>query len=164
MKMSLAVDKHDRLNFFRLYDGCLMDVAVISWCKFFGSSKENLFWLRLFPEVAPGHTELRGRLLEAAQGDLKALSETTRNYRDTYVAHHDLNETKRAKDHPSLHPLQATGQVLYKEVYSTLDSHGYAGGLPHPDRIMGTGLREIEAQWKRIVEAVRTATQGFREP
>jgi hypothetical protein len=166
MKTALAGEPSNHLNFFRLYDACLMDVAVVSWCKMFGSERNNdLYWTRLRPPSSTQERQsLEKELTEASGGNLASLSTLIRNYRDTYVAHHDLDVAKRASQHPDLVPLQMTGQVLYRHVHRSLDLHGQAAGLPSPDSVTGTGLRRIEAEWKKIAAAARAATGHLVEP
>ncbi|WP_297977621.1 hypothetical protein [uncultured Amaricoccus sp.] len=162
MKRALAADGTDHLNFFRLYDACLMDVSIMSWCKLFGSRNEQLHWTALFPDC-DDQQSLKGDLDPAAGGDLDALSTTIRNYRDTYVAHHDLKESKRAKAHPHLSTLQATGQVLYIAVYEALQRRDRTNRLPRPDMITGASLAEIERQWRVIGDAARSATRDLSD-
>ncbi|WP_370303613.1 hypothetical protein [Pseudooceanicola sp.] len=163
MKRAIGVDASDRLNFFRLYDGCLMDEAAISWCKLFGSPKESLHWERLFPQSA---TTVRPRLeceLRASVDNLDDLSKSLRNYRDTYVAHHDLSQTKRAKSHPKLEPLRKTGWILYREIHNVLSDAGQDHGLPEPLQINGQRLKEIERHWQKVSNAARAATKEFSD-
>lgn len=162
MKRAIQVTSSDQLNFFRLYDGCLMDEIANSWCKFFGSCKEDLHWKKLFPEADPVSEQLKTDL-ENAAGGLSALSVQLRNYRDTSVSHHDLDESKRARFHPYLEPLRATGWLLYSQIFSKLEAQGGHSSLARPENISGTRLDEIEAHWREISDAARTATLHFAD-
>jgi hypothetical protein len=109
------------------------------------------------------HGDLQRILDIGSGGSLENLSKTILTYRDKYVAHHDLDESKRPVSYPNLSPLQATGQELYREVYNSLGSFGYAEGLPSADKITGQNLDSIEDNWKKIADVARSATSSFRE-
>jgi hypothetical protein len=164
MKRALSISDDDQLNFFRLYDACLMDVVVLSWCKILGAPREQLYWPKLFPKSADSQDVIRNQLEAASCGGFEALSNSVRNYRDTFVAHHDVALAKRARTHPKLGPLQLTGQIVYRAVYMALDSDSSSEGLPHPDQIMGERVQQIESAWRNIGDAARAATQAFSEP
>ena len=161
MKRALNCTEEDKLNLFRVYDGCLMDTIAVSWCKLFGSEREDLHWKNLYPNTATSVQQALSNELETASDGFDALSEKLRNYRDTYVAHHDLDTIKRATNHPKLDPLQKTGQILYKRIHNTLSGVGQDQQLPKPDAITGSQLSEIDEHWRKIVDAVRCATKDF---
>ena len=163
MKRSLDIGANEHLNFFRLYDSCLMDVAVISWCKVLGSEREKLNWKKLFPESATNARMELKKSLDAITGDLDALTGEIRKYRDTYVAHHDTDETKRALSHPSLDPLQLIGFAIYRHIYSALADVNRAQKLPFPESISDLSLEKIETHWREIASAAKLATQHFSD-
>jgi hypothetical protein len=158
MKRALAVTESDRLSFFRLYDGCLMDAAVIAWCKLFGNDREKTHWRRLFQD--PCKATVKAALL-TVEPEFDDLVQRIRRYRDTYVAHHDLDQGKRANTHPDLGPMRATGLELYKFVFKALASHGQTHGLPAPELISGGKLEAIEKHWASIVRTARSSLSGF---
>ena len=161
MKHALAVTETDRLNFFRLYDGCLMDCAVIAWCKLFGGNTEKIHWSKLVAADKSGSSgNLQVELNSAAGGSLADLSIKIRNYRDTCVAHHDLDKSKRAVIHPMLGPLAATGLILYRHIREQLLSKGAAVNLPE---LLDERIIQTENLWREIAEASRQATKDFRE-
>ena len=164
MKRALGVSSDDHLNFFRLYDSCLTDGAVLAWCKIFGSkNNEKLHWQKLFPSSCTAFLNLTGELEKAAGCNLEDLSKSIRNYRNTFVAHHDLDEAKRAKVHPHLDPLRCTGQLMYAAVFTALYQSGSSYALPKPDAIMGHNLLTIEKNWESIIAAARSATADFKD-
>jgi hypothetical protein len=62
LKRSLsAVDPRPRLNFWRLIYGNQLDIAVIEWCKVFGSDAEASHWKTIVP--MDGHGRFRSALL-----------------------------------------------------------------------------------------------------
>ena len=164
MKKALSIDSSNQLNFFRLYDACLMDVSVISWCKIFGAEKnQDIHWRKLFPDTT---TEVRRNLevqLEGQSSRVTTLSDEIRKYRDTYAAHHDLDQTKRASAHPHLAPMGKTGLIVYRAVYEVLRGVEYVQGLPSPDRISGQHLKTIEDQWRAISDAAKLAKVNLKD-
>jgi hypothetical protein len=163
MKRSLGCSDDDRLNFFRLYDGCLMDVAVISWCKLFGANSEQSHWKRLFPDHF--HEDLRVAISDSVGGKdvFYRIWEEISEYRNKYVAHHEFNERHRPQQHPQLEPLRQSGLVLYARVHEALRSHGAEHGLPHPTSISGEVLAKIEEHWCVIADTAREALRGFSD-
>lgn len=161
MKRAIGVREDDQLNFFRVYDGCLMDTIPLAWCKLFGSGREATNWKKLFPETATPVRPKLERKLRQAVDDLDALSKELRNYGDTYVAHHDFDPSKRALTHPCLDPLRDTGEILYDEVFNALATVQRVEGLPEPSKIRSPMRDEIEAHWAEIASAARNATRGF---
>jgi len=165
MKRALSASSHDTLNFYKLYDGCLMDITVISWCKLFGSDRESLHWTKLIAALGIQDRDLFLVQLDEAAGDkFESLSESSRNYRDTYAAHHDLDTDKRTKQYPVLEPLRATAHLLYSAVWDFLNNGNAAYRLPMPDVLTGNSLRKIELGWSEIAKASRRGTHGLTEP
>lgn len=163
MKGALDAENGPTLNFFYLYDGCLMDVAVISWCKCFGSRKEALHWTKLNDLLPNGPVKDELDAVLGQPGALEALSKKLRNYRDTYVAHHDLGQENRAKIHPRLAPLRDTGTVLYGHVFGALSRIGRAEYLPPPDGICGASRSRLEAHWRDIAQTAKRALKDFTD-
>lgn len=163
MKRSLGCSEDDRLNFFRLYDGCLMDVAVISWCKLFGTDSEQSHWKRLFPDHL--HEDLRAEISDSVGGKdvFHRTWKKITNYKNKNVAHHEFNERHRPRQHPQLEPLRQSGLVLYARVHEALRSHGAEHGLPHPTSISGEVLTKIEEHWCLIADTAREALRGFSD-
>lgn len=86
-----ATDPAPRLNFWRLIYGNLMDIAVIEWCKLFGSDHEvhqPVHWKNILPE--DGHEAFRAALLahlKVSQEDWLRYREGIKHYRDNHAAH-----------------------------------------------------------------------------
>jgi len=85
MKRALNCDERDHLNFFCLYDGCLMDVAAISWWKIFGNDKEQSHWKKVCG------VEIADHIRQACKNDdgFKNLWCDVKLYRNKYIAHHE---------------------------------------------------------------------------
>jgi cation transport regulator ChaC len=86
-----ATDPAPRLNFWRLIYGDLMDMAVIEWCKLFGSDHEvhqPVHWKNILPEDR--HEAFRTGLLahlRVSQEDWLRYREGMKHYRDNHAAH-----------------------------------------------------------------------------
>ncbi len=164
MKRALHVTERDELNFFRLYDGCLMDVAAISWCKIFGTDAEESHWKKLFPEDE--RRQIRSELQSSLENlNLKFgdLWEETVSYRNKYVSHLCLDKNQRPSTHIDLAPLQATGFTIYEKVFEKLKGPSKTEGLSHPSEISNLRLRSIEEHWRKIAMLARDATKNLKD-
>lgn len=97
LKRALAsVDKNPSLNFWRLINSDVFNVAVLDWCKLFGSDDEEhqpVHWKNVVSDV----TVFRSDLLNYLCID-ECLWKTNWNrmkrYRDTQVAHLDFKQPR----------------------------------------------------------------------
>lgn len=162
MYKSLEADAVDRLNFFRVYNGCLMDVAVISWCKIMGTNGQVAHWTRLFPDLK--HDEIRVKLhAEAGSPEAyESIWEEAKIYRNQYLAHHVFDEEARPKRHPILRPLFRTSAVIYKLIFEELAVEFQEHGLPPPTECDDEQFDHLVTHWAKIAEAAREATTGFK--
>lgn len=163
MKRALNVTKYDKLNFFRLYDGCLMDATVISWWKVFGNRNDESHWRNHF---AGQLTDKVKRQLHSEVGgctEFEKLWEEVKCYRHRYVAHHEFDTAVRPTYHLQLDPLRHTAEVIYRELFAILESSSSQAGLPEPDNIMGDARIAIEEHWRNIANAARDATESFED-
>ena len=162
IKRAIKVSENERLTLIRHYDWCLMDEIVISWCKLFGSKRTEKIHFQNLPVI--DSTALQSDLDSACGAvGLAGISKRIRKYRDTYVAHHDLDQSKRATQHPKLDPLRDTGEILYREVYDKLSAVGNANGLPDPDGITGTERDKIGKHWESIARKARDAVKMCKD-
>ena len=163
MKRALGVTEDDHLNFFRLYDGCLMDVAVISWWKIFGNQRDASHWRNLFRSEC--HRRIESKLHEVAgcERHYDFLRKEVRAYRNKYVAHHEFEHSTRPSRHPCLTALRDTGWVIYDELFRSLSFAGMSYGLADPNNISGDRLERIEAHWREISIVAREATKSLRD-
>ena len=76
-----TVQPRPRLNFWRVIYGNCTDMAVIDWCKLFGSDRESVHWKRVVPVSA--RAEFRRGLLASIHVTLKTW-EAYRNELTTY--------------------------------------------------------------------------------
>lgn len=88
-----AVEANPHLNFWRVIYGNLLDVAVIDWCKLFGSDHEEhqpIHWKNVVAEDK--HDEFRAGLYAAVDVTPEEWStywEGMKEYRDKQAAHFD---------------------------------------------------------------------------
>lgn len=93
------IDPNPGLNFWRLIYGTLLDVAVLEWCKVFGTDSEPTHWKRLVAD----HDAFRKDLLASLKVDEAGWEkywQRMRDYRNDYVAHHV--EESRVDKYPEL--------------------------------------------------------------
>ncbi|MDO8777356.1 MAG: hypothetical protein Q7K57_53310 [Burkholderiaceae bacterium] len=90
MKRALAaIDPEPALNFWRLIHGNQLDIAVLEWCKVFGSDGEATHWKKI---IAPNeHDKFRNdlfALLGITADTWATYWNEMKGYRDNLVAHH----------------------------------------------------------------------------
>jgi len=89
-----SIDENPALNFWRVIHGNLLDMAVLEWCKLFGSDHEDRqpsHWKNIVPEE--DHEKFRTELYNHLGIDRKAWLEywkEIKTYRDKAVAHFDI--------------------------------------------------------------------------
>jgi len=154
----------DKLNFFRLYHGALMDGIVIDWWKVFGSDGDASHWKKLFP--AEDHKNIRTAIFSALADSgekctLDSIWKEIRNFRNTYVAHLDFDEGNRAAKFPMLSPLRISGEVVYGKLFEVLDKAGRARGFPVPNQIKGDARVGDLDHYKKIVLTARKCLEGW---
>jgi hypothetical protein len=102
MKRALtAVDPNPHLNFWRLIYGNQLDIAVIEWCKVFGSDGEATHWKKVVPTIY--HVRFRNDLLASAGiagGAWTSYWKEMKTYRDNLAVHH--NSAIRIPEFPKL--------------------------------------------------------------
>lgn len=89
-KALTSVNDSPHLNFWRVIYGGLLDLAVLSWCKLYGSNAEPTHW----KELVIDHEKFRSELLSTLDIDSKTWADYWNHmkyYRNEYIAH-DLDE------------------------------------------------------------------------
>lgn len=119
-----AVDPEPNLNFWRLILGNQLDMAVLEWCKVFGSDGEATHWKKIVP--ATEHDLFRGNLLSSLGISPEQWGEywnEMKDYRDNLVAHHfEFNLT--TTNYPMLDIAIKSSFFYYKYLIKQLRSHG----------------------------------------
>ena len=126
LKRALAqVDADPHLNFWRVMHGNLLDMAVIEWCKLFGSDdaeRQKLHWKNVFDD----HEAFRSGLLAHLGIDRAALDaywKQMKNYRDQHAAHADF-EKRDVTHYPVLDHAIASACYYYAHVIVELRRQG----------------------------------------
>ena len=97
-----AVEPSPRLNFWRVIYGNFLDVAVIDWCKLFGSDHEEhqpVHWKSVVP--VERHDEFRAGLLDAigiTQAEWEKYWRKMKAYRDKQAAHFNAEYIRPEND------------------------------------------------------------------
>jgi hypothetical protein len=126
MKRALtAVDPDPHLNFWRLIYGNQLDIAVVEWCKIFGSDSEATHWKKVVPTV--DHGRFRTDLLVSAGIAGRAWTsywKEMKTYRDNLAAHH--NSAVRVPNFPKLDVALKSSYFYYRYVIKELRALGEA--------------------------------------
>lgn len=116
------VDADPKLNFWRVMFGSLLDVAVLEWCKLFGSDAEELHWKNLFQDEAGFRAGLLAQVgLQKANWD--AYHDQMKTYRDQHVAHLDFNGHNLV-NYPELDHALSSAVYYYSRVIEDLRALG----------------------------------------
>ena len=81
-----AVDSNPKLNFWRVIYGGLLDLAVLEWCKLFGSNGETTHWKELVDDI----DDFRNNLFNTVGIDQKQWEnywDKMIAYRNDFIAH-----------------------------------------------------------------------------
>jgi hypothetical protein len=151
-----SVDPNPTLYVWRLIYGNLLDVAVLEWCRVFGTDTEPTHWKR----VVADHGAFRSALLTALKIDeasWAAYWEKMKTYRDTLVAHHF--DDSPVTHYPTL-DLALESCYFY---YSYLITELRRLGEPYfPDDLRDYSAR-FAAQAKEIAEIALASTAKIKE-
>lgn len=145
-------DPDPALNFWRVIYGNLLDMAVIEWCKLFGSDHEDhqqVHWKNMFQDESAFRDGLY-RHLGVSRNDFLEYWEELKTYRNTAAAHLDL-VNPRAPFYPTLDHAIASSYYYYAQLLPALRSHGMTR---YPDDLQAYG----EAF---LVQAVNIASKAM---
>jgi hypothetical protein len=148
------------LNFWRVIYGNLTDMAVLEWCKLFGSDDDQnqpIHWknVALDPDAFK-----RAMLANLVIYDSKWRSYWTemKTYRDQVVAHHD-ERRRDIKRFPTFDLALESSYFYYKHILSEL---GKLGENRQPKDLLNYG-KDFSAQCRNIAAVATDATRSFRE-
>lgn len=111
-----GTDPEPSLNFWRLIYGNCLDMAVVDWCKLFGSDNEDhqpAHWKNVVPVA--DHEKFRAGLLAAtglSADEWHKEWEGVKTYRDKHAAHFD-EEFIRPKNNPHYPDLTVALEAAY---------------------------------------------------
>jgi len=138
-----------------------MDSAVLSWTKVFGGKHGH--WRKHLAEVSGKKIQVELHRVLGGEREYENFRDKIRCYRDTYVAHHDFDETKRAQVHPNLDELVVTAEVLYEVLFECLKLENAIHDLPRPEQFLGEARQNIQLHWREIVSTAGRATKHFQD-
>lgn len=144
------------LNFWRLIYGNLLDVAVLEWCKVFGTHAEPTHWKKVITD----HDSFRKGLFAALKVDEPAWVaywEEMKNYRDNCIAHHI--EDADFEKYPKLDLALESSYYYYAHLIKELRE---LGETKYPDDLREYSTR-FAAQATLIAKAALGATAGIPE-
>jgi hypothetical protein len=134
LKQSLtSVENEPALNFWRIIYGNLLDVAVLEWCKVFGSHSEPTHW----KNVVTDHNKFRNGLLQSLNIDRtrwESYWDEMKKYRDTWIAHH--TEPQASTHYPNLELALESSYYYYAFLIGELRDQGEIG---FPDDLRNYG-------------------------
>lgn len=122
----LEPDPH--LCFWRVIYANSMDIAVLDWCKLFGSDHQDyqpIHWKRVIQD----HGEFRNGLFAALDADRDQWGEYwlgMKRYRDTYAAHSDFRARQLGDLYPDLSWALESTCFYYAQIGDELRSMGYS--------------------------------------
>lgn len=150
------LEKSPTLNFWRLIYGNLLDVAVLEWCKVFGSNTEPTHWKRIVADEEHFRIELL-KFLRIEETRWTEYWHHMKDYRDSRIAHHWDLET--LDSYPDLTLALESSYFYYDYLIKELRRQGETN---FPD-----DLREYceryTAQALEIGRAALAATASFSE-
>jgi hypothetical protein len=162
----LRTEQELPLNFFRVYQGALMDTIAVDWCKIFGSDGQGSHSKTLYPSRADQDL-IRKQLKDALKasewnGTFLQLWNEVKPFRDTASAHLDFDTQKRAQVNPTILPIRLTAEVLYGRLYSDLRKIGQTKGYPPLSDLTGTRREAEVANVRGQANAAREALKDFK--
>jgi hypothetical protein len=154
------IEPEPALNFWRVIYGNLLDMAVIEWCKLFGSDNENyqqVHWKNMFQDESAFRDGLYRHLGISASAFL-AYWEELKTYRDTAAAHLDLIKP-RLPFYPTLDHAIASSYYYYAQLLPVLRDRGMTR---YPDDLQAYGEAFL-VQTVDIASKAMMATKNIHE-
>ncbi|RFC40682.1 MAG: hypothetical protein DID89_2727546633 [Candidatus Nitrotoga sp. CP45] len=159
MKRALtAIEPEPTLNFWRLIHGNQLDIAVLEWCKVFGSDGEGTHWKNIV-RIAE-HNQFRQDLLVwlgITADEWGAYWKEMKGYRDNLVAHHI--EMNRVSNYPVLDNALKSSFFYYKYLIKELR---LLGETEYPDDLE-TYCAAFQKQAREIASQALASTAAMKE-
>ncbi|MGZ8225406.1 MAG: hypothetical protein ACXWT3_02050 [Methylococcaceae bacterium] len=159
MKRALtSIEPEPALNFWRLIYGNQLDIAVLEWCKVFGSDGEATHWKKIVPPA--NHVQFREDLfatLGITADSWAGYWKEMKGYRDNLVAHHI--EMNRVPNYPVLDVALKSSFFYYKYLIKELRSLGEAR---YPDDLE-TYCAAFREQARDIANQALASTAAIQE-
>ncbi|MCC7310656.1 MAG: hypothetical protein IT510_05360 [Sulfuritalea sp.] len=126
LKRVLAqVAPEPHLNFWRVIYGNLTDIAVLDWCKLFGSDAESTHWKNIVP--IEDHEQFRAALFAhcaITKSEWEAYWNEIKTYRDTHSAHNDIDKLGGDGRHPVFDIALKSAFHFYRHIIQELRGRG----------------------------------------
>jgi len=140
--------------------GTLLDMAVLEWCKLFGSDDEEhqkTHWKNVVGNGESFRKDLLGKLGVSAN-DWADYWKQMKNYRDQHVAHRDFDKSD-VTHYPTLDLALASSRIYYGYVIAELRKQNITR---YPDDL-GMYAEAFADQAKAIAERALAATKEVKE-
>jgi len=153
------IEKKPQLNFWLLIYGMLLDVAVLEWCKLFGTDSEPTHWKRVVADPDRFRSDL---LMALAIDELRWMEywQDMKNYRDRHVAHHNW-DLSIIDHYPELTLALKSSYFYYSYVIAELRTRGetrfpadldeYCARFAHQAGEIGRAALEATARFRERV-------------
>lgn len=152
------VDPEPHLNFWRLIHGNQLDIAVLEWCKVFGSDGEATHWKKIVPPA--DHGRFRDGLFGAVgvtADEWAAYWNEMKKYRDNLVAHHI--ELNKVDNYPVLNLAVKSSSFYYSYLIKELR---LLGETRYPEDLQ-IYCQAFESQAREIAAAAVASTAAIKE-
>ena len=156
------VERNTELNFWRVMYGNLLDVAVVEWCKLFGSDNEHhqhVHWKNVFRDQEGFRAGLL-RHVGVTRKAWHAYWNEMKTYRDMSAAHLDSNRRTKVRRFTELGQALTSSAYYYGKAVEELRRRG--AGLHYPDDLKAYG-EQFFAQAIEIAEKALAATRNIRD-
>jgi hypothetical protein len=148
------------LNFWRVIYGNLTDMAVLEWCKLFGSddgTSQPVHWKNVALDPDKFRKDMFSSL-RIYESKWRSYWSEMKRYRDQSVAHHDPRRVE-IKNFPSFDLALESTYFYYDFLISELRKFGVD---QYPEDLQDYG-KAFAAQCHDIAKAAFDATNSFRE-
>jgi hypothetical protein len=148
------------LSFWRVIYGDLTDIAVLEWCKLFGSDdgeNQTVHWKNVVPDCDAFRHDLFSRL-KVSPEQWKAYWDHVKQYRDQSVAHHDQRRVE-IKTYPKFDLALPSAYFYYETVVAELLKLDIEQ-LPKDLKSYGDDFAD---RCRDIATAAMKATENFQE-
>lgn len=103
------------------------DMAIIAWCKIFGSYSENTHWTKIFLD----ESEFKKSILESVEMSKEqwdSYADELRDYRNKWIGHFDSNF--KPNHHPDLESAFKSILACYEYLLKKMAQYGIEHNLP----------------------------------
>jgi hypothetical protein len=148
------------LNFWRVLYGNQMDMAVIEWCKLFGSDdtdRQPTHWKNVVADQDVFRTDLLAAVGKS-ESEWRDYWLSMKRYRNMFVAHHD-DRRRAIANYPLLDSALASGCFYYDYIREELGKLG----LDQEPSDIRRYARDFENQCAEVAAAAMAATREIEE-